>query len=344
MSYRSTLALLSLIALSAHPVAAQQPTSEQRSAIRAACRSDFIANCAGVEPGGKEALDCLLRYHDNLSTSCKSAVDTVTARPQTPAAPSPAATAPPVAAPSAQTPAPPPAPPTQTVSQDELNAVRGACTLNDIAEHCSWIAPTSPEIVLCLRANVAGLSSACRAAASGGAPPNVATEPSPISAAPAQPNEHKVAPPRETAAIAPGKPTSVQTAAIRSACRSDFTANCSGVQPGGPAALQCLMSNAVKLSPACQNAVAAIGAGAPAGAPAASGTQAAPEARAVAPLRPRAFIPAQTRLIMLRICRPDVSALCGGTPPGGGRIVDCLAANAPSLSPDCYAAVARVSR
>src|SRR6516164_214560 len=38
---------------------AQQPTPEQISAIRASCRSDFMAQCAGVKPGGKEALECL---------------------------------------------------------------------------------------------------------------------------------------------------------------------------------------------------------------------------------------------------------------------------------------------
>ena len=89
--YRSTLALLFLLALGVHSVPAQQPTSEQRDAIRAACRFDFIANCAGVEPGGKEALGCLMRSHDNLSAPCKRAVDAVAARPEAPAAPAAAA-------------------------------------------------------------------------------------------------------------------------------------------------------------------------------------------------------------------------------------------------------------
>jgi hypothetical protein len=363
--HRSTLALLSLIAfvsiaLGVHSVPAQQPTSEQRNAIRSACRSDFIANCAGVEPGGKEALECLLRSHDNLSASCKTAVDAVAAKLQAPAAPA-AATPPPAAAQSAapspgasQTAAPPPAtPPAPTMSQEELKAVRGGCTLNDIAEHCSWIAPTSPEIVLCLRANLAGLSSTCRAAVSGSAaPPNAAAEPSPTPAPAAPPNRQnsrEASPPRAATATAPGaasgatpgKPTAAQTAAIRSACRSDFMANCSGVQPGGPAALQCLQSNAAKLSQPCRTAIAAIGGGAASGA---APSPATAEAPAAAALRPRGFIPLQNRLIVLRICRPDVVALCAGTPPGGGQIIDCLAANARSLSPDCYAAVARVSR
>jgi len=342
--HRSILALLFLLALGVHSVPAQQPTSEQRDAIRAACRSDFIANCAGVEPGGKEALGCLMRSHDNLSATCKTAVDAVAAKPEAPPAPAEAAT-PPIAPPPSQTAAPPlPAEkPAPTVSQDELNAVRGTCTLNDIAEHCSWIAPSSPEIVLCLRANLAGLSPACRAAASGSAPPNAAAEPSPApTAAPVRQNARETAPSRAATAVASGKPTAAQTAAIRSACRSDFMANCSGVQPGGPAALECLQSNSAKLSQTCRSAIVAVGGSAPAGAataaPAASGTPAA------APLRPRAFIPPRNRLVVLRICRTDAFSLCAGTPPGGGQIIDCLAANAHSLSPDCYAAVARVSR
>jgi hypothetical protein len=40
---------------------AQQPTSEQISAIRASCRSDFMAQCTGVKPGTKDALECLKR-------------------------------------------------------------------------------------------------------------------------------------------------------------------------------------------------------------------------------------------------------------------------------------------
>ena len=359
--HRSTLALLLLtgfvsIALGVRSVPAQQPTSEQRDAIRAACRSDFIANCAGVEPGGKEALECLLRSHDSLSASCKTAVDAVAAKLQAPSAPA-AAASPPAAAPSSaeapsQTAAPPSAAlPAPTVSQEELNAARGACTLNDIAAHCSWIAPSSPEIVLCLRANVAGLSSACRAAVSGSAaPPNAAAEPSPASA-PAAPTvrQNSREPPQPRAATnattaasggAPGKPTAAQTAAIRSACRSDFMANCSGVQPGGPAALQCLQSNVTKLSQACRTAIAAVGGTSSGAAP----SPATAEAPTAAPLRPRGFIPLPNRLVVLRICRTDVVALCGGTPPGGGQIIDCLAANARALSPDCYAAVARVSR
>src|SRR5687768_1143355 len=109
------------LGLCAGPLAAQ-PTAEQQSAIRSNCRSDFMSNCSGVQPGGAEALQCLQRNVAKLSPGCRSAVHALTPRPPqaatAPAAPPPqpatAATAPPAAAPSAaprqQTPQRPAAP------------------------------------------------------------------------------------------------------------------------------------------------------------------------------------------------------------------------------------------
>jgi hypothetical protein len=48
--------------------------------------------------------------------------------------------------------------------------------------------------------------------------------------------------------LAAQQATEEQRAAVRSACRADFTANCSGVEPGTKAALMCLVSNETKLS------------------------------------------------------------------------------------------------
>ena len=48
---------------------AQQPSQDQIAAIRASCRSDFMANCSGVTPGGKDALECLKRNLAKLSGS-----------------------------------------------------------------------------------------------------------------------------------------------------------------------------------------------------------------------------------------------------------------------------------
>lgn len=349
--YRAILLASFLFCLSFHSNAAQQPTTAQRDAIRSSCRSDFMAKCSGIEPGGKAALECLERNRDGLSASCKTAIDAVAGRPQ--AAPAsaetpPAAETPPTAEAVTPTAAPPAAPSaTQTptaASQDErLEAVRRACTLDDIAAHCSWIAPTSPEIVLCLQANAKDLSSACKSAVTGASAPKAAITAPAEPAQAVEPTKKPQAHGKATTAATPAAPTAAQTAAIRSACRSDFMAHCSGVQPGGSAALQCLATNSAKLSPGCRTAVAAVGGAAGASATPSAATPAA-IAPAVAPLTPRPFIMPERRLFILRICRTHVATLCGGTPPGGGRFIDCLGAHAAQLSPACYDAVARVSR
>jgi hypothetical protein len=91
------------------------------------------------------------------------------------------------------------------------------------------------------------------------------------------------------------QPTPDQQDAIRSNCRSDFMANCSGVPRGGKEAMQCLKDNVAKLSSGCQQAVKAV---MPAPAPkpptAVTATPAAPAVPppAAAPSAPVAATPA----------------------------------------------------
>ncbi len=50
-----------------------------------------------------------------------------------------------------------------------------------------------------------------------------------------------------------------QTAgALRQACTSDAKSFCAGTRPGGGRIIQCLRQNAPKLSPNCQQALAAL--------------------------------------------------------------------------------------
>jgi len=332
-----------LVALALDQAAAQQPTQAERDAIRAACRSDFIANCVGVEPGGKEAFECLIRNDAKLSASCRTAVDAARPKPAEMAQPA----APTGGAPSPAA-APEPAPASPAAADEQLKTVQKACTLNDLVAHCSWIAPTNPEILLCLKANTADLSPGCQAAVqllpataapAATAPPAAASAPpaSPEPAQRAEPAKKPAEPPRASvpppdAAAAP-QPTEQQKAAIRAACRSDFMARCRGVQPGGAAALQCLQRNAGSLSGACKSAVAAVGAAAPAaGAPAAA-------APAAAPIGPIPQMRPREALAIVQICRAEVATVCAGIPFGGGRVLTCLAENAASLSPQCAGAL-----
>ena len=113
--------------------------------------------------------------------------------------------------------------------------------------------------------------------------------------------------------------------------------HCSGVQPGGAEALQCLKRNEAQLSAACRSAVAAIGGGA--GAAAAVRSTGGNGAPAVAPIGPMPMLRPRDALAIVQICGVEVRSLCAGVPFGGGRVISCLAANASSLSPSCYGAL-----
>ncbi|PSO19344.1 cysteine rich repeat-containing protein [Bradyrhizobium sp. MOS003] len=243
---------------------AQAPTDAQRSAIRSACRSDFMARCSSVKPGGVEAYQCLQKNMSSLSPGCQTAVRAV----------EPAAAPKTEAAPAAKTEAAPKAEPAP--------------------------APAAPK-----------------AESAPAAKPAAAPVPK---------------------AAAPKQPSSAQLAAIKSACRGDYPKVCASVPPGGAPALECLEKNKAKVSPACGSAVsAATGGGsapataAPAGAtPAAAAPAAAPTVIVLRPLRPR-----EELFIVQSACREDIRTLCGSVAPGGGRIIQCVASNAASLSPAC---------
>jgi Cysteine rich repeat len=257
--------LLAAATLAATAAFSQAPSEAQREAIKSDCRSDYMAHCSSIPPGGAESLECLQKNMSSLAPGCQNAVRAVEA-PET----EPKAESKPESAPSA---------------------------------------------------------TAAKPAAEPAAAPKA--EPAP-----------------KAAASAPAKqPSSAQIAAIRSACRSDYPKVCAGVPTGGAPALQCLERNKSKVSANCQKAVAAAGGGggAPAGgsAPATAATAspgaapagAAPTAPAVLVLRP--MRPREILFVLRSACGGDVRALCPGVAPGGGRIIECLATQAASLSPAC---------
>ncbi|MBU6458279.1 MAG: hypothetical protein KGQ48_12185 [Bradyrhizobium sp.] len=263
------------------PAFAQAPTDAQRNAIRSACRSDYMAHCASVPPGGMEALQCLKKNMSSLSSGCQGAVRAVE-----PAA-EPKAEAKPEAEPEAK--------PTPK-------------------------AETKPE-----PAPAATTAPAEKPAAETAAPATKSTE--------------------SPAASTPKKPSSAQAAAIRSACRSDYMAHCSSIPPGGAASLKCLKQNEAHLSANCRQAVNAA-AGGSAG-PAAGGAAVATSpgaAPAAAPMTLRPMRPREVIFVLRSACGADVRALCGDVPAGGGRVVQCLAGQAASLSPACRNVLASFAR
>jgi hypothetical protein len=242
----------------------------------------------------------------------------------------------------------------QAPTDAQRSAIRSECR-SDYQAHCASVPPGGMESLQCLQKNMSSLSSACQAAVRAVEP---AAAPKAESAPAAEPKAETAAPKTETAAPAASAkpaaetaapkaastaakpPSSAQVSAIRSACRSDYPKVCAGVPTGGAPALQCLEKNKAKLSAGCEKAVSAASGGA--GAPAAGGAApaaaapapaAAPAAPAVIVLRP--MRPREELFVLRSACGGDVRALCGGVAPGGGRIVQCLATQAASLSPAC---------
>ncbi|MGZ2407669.1 hypothetical protein [Rhizobium ruizarguesonis] len=236
----SGLPALCAVVLSAGVAFAQAPTEEQRNAIKAECRSDFIAQCSGVTPGGIEALTCLQQHNATLSAGCRKAVSAVSKPKSTSAEPAPAA--------SATTLATTPVPATAAPTQAQRNAAKSACQ-RDFMAQCSGVTPGGTEALSCLQQHNAALSAPCQQAvaalggsagggsagstpASGGAAATVATTPAPRAMMPAFS-------PREELMI------------LRETCGSDFQALCRTVPLGGGRAIACLRDNLQHVSPAC---------------------------------------------------------------------------------------------
>lgn len=251
------------------------------------------------------------------------------------------------------------------VTDAQRSAIRAQCR-SDYEAHCASVPPGGAASLQCLQKNMSSLAPGCQSAVravEAAAEPKTEpkaesktestaepktdstagskTESAPAAASP-KATEKATEKPADTAAANPPakKPSSTQIAAIRSACRADYQRTCAGVPTGGAAALNCLEKNKSRLSGSCQQAVNAVGgstatpaAGGAAAAtadPGAAPAAAPPAALVLRPMRPREVL-----FVLRSACGGDVRALCPGVEPGGGRIAQCLAEQAASLSPAC---------
>jgi hypothetical protein len=267
VSTRKTLLAAALFA-TATSAFAQAPTEAQKSAIRSACRSDFMAHCASVTPGGVEAYQCLQSHMSSLSSGCQTAVRAVEPKsesksePKTEAAPpksepaksEPAKTeAAPAAEPAAKpaaTAAPKAAAPKQPGSA-QVAAVKSACR-SDYPKVCASVPPGGAPALECLEKNKAKVSAACAkavSAASGGG----AAAAAPAGAAPAAAEAPAATP--AVIVLRPLRPRE-ELFIVRSACGADIRTLCAGVAPGGGRIVQCIASNAAALSPGCKDVLA----------------------------------------------------------------------------------------
>jgi len=146
------------------------------------------------------------------------------------------------------------------------------------------------------------------------------------------------------------QPTDAQRNAIKSACRSDFLSNCSGVTPGGKEALACLQQHDASLSSGCKQALSALGGSGKSAtpksssdastAPAAPDTGGTPKAAAPAAAAAPELSPREEMVIAREACGPDFRSYCRAVPLGGGRGIACLRENRQRLSPGCQKVLA----
>jgi len=215
----------------------QAPTEEQRNAIRAECRSDFIAQCSGVTPGGIEALTCLQQHNATLSAGCRKAVSAVSKPKSTSAEPAPAAPA----TTGATTPAPATGTPAHQPTQAQRSAVKSACQ-RDFMAQCSGVTPGGTEALSCLQQHNAALSTPCQqavAALGGSAGSTPATGGNAAAAT--------LAPQAMMPAFSPREELMI----LRETCGLDFRALCRMVPLGGGRGIACLRDNLQRVSPAC---------------------------------------------------------------------------------------------
>lgn len=255
----SLCALLAAATLAVATPSFAQPTEAQKEAVKSACRSDFMAHCSSVTPGGEAALQCLAKNMSSLSSGCASAVKAIetSAAPKSEPAksePAPAAAAP-AAAPKTETTTAKPAAEPKTAApaaakkptDAQAAAIRSACR-GDYPKVCAGVPTGGAPALECLEKNKARVSAGCgkalAAVGGGAAAPAAGAAPTSGGAAPAAaPTVIVLRPmlPREELFV------------LRSACSADIRTLCAGVAPGGGRIMQCISNRAASLSPACKD-------------------------------------------------------------------------------------------
>jgi len=259
-SKRTVFCALVTVAIGAiaTPSFSQGPSEAQRAAVKSACRSDYMAHCSSVQPGGEAALQCLAKNMSSLSSSCQSAVGALEASvapKNEPAKNEPTKTeatkteAAPAAAPKTETTAVEPkdeskpgTAATKKPSSSQVSAIRSACR-GDYSKVCAGVPTGGAPALECLEKNKASVSPACGkalAAAMSGAPAAAGVAPA---AAPA------------VIVLRPMLPRE-ELFVMRSACGADIRTLCAGVVPGGGRIMQCISNRAADLSPGCQEVLA----------------------------------------------------------------------------------------
>lgn len=213
---RMLFATVALVAgTAALPAYAQQPSKAETDAVRSNCRSDYMAKCMSVKPGGIEAIQCLKKNDASLSPACRSAVAAIKLPGETPAA-APAAAAP--------APSPQPAPAAAAPKPAETKAA--------VPEPAKPVAPKPAQ-----------------------AKPATAPKPT-VAAAPPAPAPVAAPTPPAATSSQPKPVTLSEAIFVWCFCTTDYQVLCKGTPLGGGRVIKCLSANQPALSPNCKDAIA----------------------------------------------------------------------------------------
>jgi hypothetical protein len=252
-------AIAAAIVAIATPSFAQGPSDAQKQAVKSACRSDYMAHCSSVQPGGEAALQCLAKNMSSLAAGCQSAVRAIEASVAPKSEPAEAA---PAATPKTETTTAKPAtgqgeakPAAATgmkkPTDAQVSAIRSACR-GDYQKVCAGVPTGGAPALQCLEKNKSRVSAACQTAVAAvngsAAPPTAGNAAAPATEATASPAGAPAAAPL---ALRPMRPRE-ELFVLRSACGADVRALCAGVPPGGGRIMQCISDRAADLSPACK--------------------------------------------------------------------------------------------
>ncbi len=218
----------------------------------------------------------------------------------------------------------------------EKDALRSSCR-SDYFSYCSSV-PRGPAVLTCLQKNIASVSAGCRQALSnlGGAsaPPPAATEAAPAPSPAARQRRHPPPRPRLHWRRRARLPTHATTPSAAPAPVAPAAAD-KAAPPPAPAA---------KAAPEAPTPPPAATATPPAPAAPSAKNAAPPPSPPAAAVEPAPVRPLERLVFLRRACGGDARAFCAGVPLGGGRIVECLSAQMPSLSPPCRDALVVLGR
>lgn len=195
----------------------------------------------------------------------------------------------------------------QAPTDAQRNAIRSQCRA-DYQAHCASVPPGGQASLQCLQKNMSSLSSGCQGAVR-------AVEPA-------------AAPKAEAAPAAPAAAAAPAASPKASAASTAAPAAAPAATAAKPAAAAPTAAPKAAASPAAPVAATAGPGAIPAAAPG--------PALVLRPMRPR-----EELFVLRSACSGDVRTLCGGVAPGGGRIMQCLATRAGSVSPACKEVLAQ---